>query len=45
MLIIFSLAACLTITAKLAQALAVMSLLFAVSTVHAQLVNGFFPER
>jgi hypothetical protein len=30
-----------TITAKLAQALAVTSLLFAVSTVHAQLVNGF----
>src|SRR4051812_34447925 len=28
-------------TAKLAQALAVASLLFAVSTVHAQLVNGF----
>jgi len=29
------------VTAKLAQALAVASLLFAVSTVHAQLVNGF----
>jgi hypothetical protein len=30
-----------TITAKLAQIVAVTSLLFAVSTVHAQLVNGF----